>query len=405
MSSTRIAEPGSPFRQERYASSYDRGLLGNLVAKRVAVLEAGSDLRGLIWFVQWLSWQPGGLSAVPVPEVCRWCLDPHSSLAAADLEALWAFRAAWLKARSDNGYVETAVGKCVAEALDYTRSARTISIIDGPSRIGKTFAVKRWIEQSAGLARFAQVPSTSDEQSFLRAIATALGVSINLNSKAVELRNRVEETLQGGDLMLVLDEASYLYSQTWQRYAQPARVNWIMTALANYAVPVALVSCPHFYTNQTRTEKLTGWNSTQFIGRIGHVERLPKRLSNSDLLAVARAIFPAGDQRTLVTLASYAAVSDKHLASIEAVVKRARWLAARKGRAQATVADVETALRECVIPGDAALVVSLRPSKRMAREACAELSPEPRARFAEDFSISENQVRELETETLSRVRT
>jgi hypothetical protein len=56
MSNTRTATPGSPFRPERFASSFERGLLANLVAKRVAVLPAGAAARGLIWFLQWLSW-------------------------------------------------------------------------------------------------------------------------------------------------------------------------------------------------------------------------------------------------------------------------------------------------------------------------------------------------------------
>jgi hypothetical protein len=49
----------------------------------------------------------------------------------------------------------------------------------------------------------------------------------------VELRACEEEVLQGGDLMLLLDEAAYLYLQSFQRYSQPARVNWLMTALGN----------------------------------------------------------------------------------------------------------------------------------------------------------------------------
>lgn len=394
MSNTRTAKPGGPIKQERWASSpvYERGLMANLVAKRVSVIES-ADARALIWFLQFLSWQRGGLSAAPVPSLERWCLDPESELAPADLAALCAFRADWIKARVA-GYVETSVGCRIAEALDYTRSARTISIIDGASRLGKTFAVRQYCQASAGLARYVQVPSSSDEISFLRAIAASLGLSIHLGGKAVDMRARIEEVLHTGDLMLVLDEAAYLYSQTWQRYSQPARVNWIMTALANFGVSVALVSCPHFYNAQTRTEKLTGWNSAQFIGRIGHVERLPDKLTISDLLAVARAMLPGADARAHAPLASYAAVSKKHLASIEAVVKRARWLAERQGRGEPTVADVQTALKEAVIPGDAALEVSLRQTRRAGYAAP---SPAPR-------EAHENTFRRAVTSTAHPVR-
>ncbi|MEI9863614.1 MAG: hypothetical protein WDN00_03470 [Limisphaerales bacterium] len=62
MSSTRIAKPGTPFRQNRFASAYPSGLLANLVAKRCAQIEDPTE-REPIWFLQLLSWQPGGLAA------------------------------------------------------------------------------------------------------------------------------------------------------------------------------------------------------------------------------------------------------------------------------------------------------------------------------------------------------
>lgn len=65
MSSTRKTADESAFNQSRYASSpeFERGLLANLVAKRCALLDAPAD-RELIWFVQFLSHQDGGLAAV-----------------------------------------------------------------------------------------------------------------------------------------------------------------------------------------------------------------------------------------------------------------------------------------------------------------------------------------------------
>ena len=62
MSNTRHAENGSPFRQEKYCSSpeFERGLMGNLVAKRCEVLDDPAD-RALVWFLQLRSHAPGGL--------------------------------------------------------------------------------------------------------------------------------------------------------------------------------------------------------------------------------------------------------------------------------------------------------------------------------------------------------
>ncbi len=63
MSSTRHAEPGSPLRPERWASSpkYKEGmpLPGHLVAKRCAAVQMDAADKELIWFVQYRSWQDG----------------------------------------------------------------------------------------------------------------------------------------------------------------------------------------------------------------------------------------------------------------------------------------------------------------------------------------------------------
>jgi hypothetical protein len=65
MSSTRKAQDGSVLHQCGFSSStgYERGLIANLVAKRCAVLATPAD-RDLVWFIQYLSHQPGSLVAV-----------------------------------------------------------------------------------------------------------------------------------------------------------------------------------------------------------------------------------------------------------------------------------------------------------------------------------------------------
>ena len=65
MSSTRKAKDDSVFHQARYASSpeFERGLIANLVAKRAAICDDAAD-RELIWFIQYLSHQTGGVPAL-----------------------------------------------------------------------------------------------------------------------------------------------------------------------------------------------------------------------------------------------------------------------------------------------------------------------------------------------------
>jgi len=362
MSSTRTAKPGTAPRQERFASSFDKGLLANLVAKRCREIRAPHDAqnaRAVIWFLQWMSWHPDHWQAVAFEilkisrakfqkhispdDLERFCLDPHF-FSNEILEYVLAYRAAWIAARLAT--VQTEISRRVVDALEYAQRNRCLVLVDGVARIGKTFAARAWCEQSAGLVRYVQTPATNDESGFYRAIAKALGVSASLQLKAAELRARIEETLHGGDLMLVLDESHYCFPTNWQRYAMPSRVNWIMTALVNEGVPVALITTPQFHQAQARCEKLTGWTSEQFLGRIGHLEKLPDRLERKDLLAVAGALLPDSDAKTLGAVAAYAELSQKHLASIESIATRAAWLAQKDRREIVTSGDVAKAVHE-----------------------------------------------------------
>jgi hypothetical protein len=70
---TRHASEDSPFRQERYMSSPElqRGLLANCVAARVQALSEPQH-RKLIWWLQKVSWEPGGLDKIAADIMQRW---------------------------------------------------------------------------------------------------------------------------------------------------------------------------------------------------------------------------------------------------------------------------------------------------------------------------------------------
>jgi hypothetical protein len=396
--STRHAKPGGPLRQERYASSFEKGLLANLVAKRASVL---SDVhsREIIWFLQWLSWRIGALDQCAdavkstVNELTHLCLDPgYWPTETAGVVAK--YRRDWLN-RPAGGRVQTEIGEKLADALDYTKRFNCLTIIDGPARIGKTFETRAWCERSAGLARYVQVPCSNDDISFFRAIAAALGVSSSLQLKAAEIRIRIEEAMACRDIVIVLDEAHYLWPQAWQRYAMPSRVNWIMTALVNQGVGVALVTTPQFSVTQKKVEKLTGWNSVQFNGRIGHLERLPQRLSKRDLMAVAEFHLPEGDPVIWRALAAYAAVNNCNLASIDANIKRARWFAEKSGRATVTREDMRRVVME--ITGENALTETPRDPARDQRAAPRRNAREVLAAEQNNFTMSGLSVPHLES--------
>lgn len=464
MSNTRHANEGSSFRQERFASSpeFERGLMANLVAKRCIVLERAED-RELIWFIQLLSHQPGGIKklaadltalfperiatdamrkfgmkagqiysaeqvrivraemgghAFPLKgeidfayngmeifleetaerraakrreasfypskypaavfvEYCHeaatvglekhlkeLCLDPSMPVAdgspwyfPALVSALREFMAAWIAEREPA--VVTSIGEKVSSALDYAMESRRMVIIDGLQRIGKSHAARHWCNLHPGRARYVECPATNDDVSFFRAIAKCLGVSINLNSKAVELRNRIEETLQGGDLMLVMDEGHYAWPQRYYHQTTPARIIWLMTALVNHGVALAFVTTPQFFRSKEAIEKTTCWAADQFIGRIGHYEKLPDALSSGDLHAVASALLPGGDFNSVKALALYAKSSGKYLGGMDAIAERVRFICKREGRQKIEFPDVKRAIQESVTPSDEALKTAL----------------------------------------------
>lgn len=474
-SSTRRATEGSPFRQERFASApeFERGLMANLVAKRCTMLEKPEDRR-LIWFLQLLSHQDGGLKKVAADLIRRYpariatpsmqkfgfkagqiysaaqvrlireemgsgCfplkgeIEPprldaaallssdlkgqeateaprfpskypaeafvsECSLAAAGLEehlmtlclnpampikdgpwivhdgagrlirspwyfpqivsTLREFQADWIAARQP--HVVTAVGEATCSALEYAIARGRLVVIDGAARIGKTTAAKTWCHLNPGSVRYVECPASNDEISFFRAIALSLGVSVNQNSKAQDLRMRIEETMRSGDMGLVIDEAHYLWpQQRYYRASTPVRINWIMTALVNHGVGVALITTPQFFRHLSALEQLTCWTSDQFKGRIGRYIKLPDILSRDELEEVAAALLPAANTDSIRAVARYAESSGKYLGAMDAIADTAKYFCESDGRQKVEFSDVERAIRESVTPSDEALKSAL----------------------------------------------
>lgn len=460
MSSTRIAKPGSPRRQERFASSpaFEKGLKGNLVAKRCALLD-DSETQELLWFIQDQSHSPGGLNALvealleanPEAHVtplmrkfgaaagARWtgdqmwqvcmegellgwgrrenkddflrnweglpwdhavfpaddaisaskraalerlprlledaCLDPCSNLSDDAPNCFQGLRSALFRLMQNHAVglraaeVVTSVGRKIEDACRFAWKTRSLAVVNGCARIGKTHAARLWCEMHPGRARFAQVPSSNDDIGFYRAIAIALGVSINLNAKAQELRMRIEEVLQTGQLLLCLDEAHYLLPQSNYRDALPQRINWLMTALVNHRVPTVLIVTPQFFTHQRRIEEKTFWTGQQFTGRVSRYVGLPDdALTEEDLRAVAGKLLPGECSREVEILAKVAKVSAKYLAAIDSTVRAARYFAEEAGRASMTGADIRKAIGE-VMPSDKALSEVLNGDRSRGRAA------------------------------------
>ncbi len=372
MSSARYEYNGQPFRQGRYVSrSVERPVLSaNWVAERVELM-SDRETRKLVWFAQWVSMRQGveydNLEGSSAGRYSIWdaCVNPSEKLYEDDLDLLRSVRARTV-ADARARHTETAVGKQIREMLDYTLKARILTAIIGPSRLGKTHAARSWCDQNPGIGRLVQCPPSNDDWGWYRSIAAALGVEINLKSKAFELRERLLQVLHGGDICLVFDECNYLFGQNNRRFPRPHRLNFLMSELVNYKVPVALIGLPSFWS-EIENARVRGWQGEQFIGRIQESEPLPVELTIEDLETVAHALLPSVSRECIARLAEYAASSQKRIASIESAATRAKYMAEEAGRSEPTDADVRAAVRTSVMPSDGAMVEAL--SGRPARPA------------------------------------
>lgn len=289
----------------------------------------------------------------------RFCLDPEQALTGpwyfpTLIETLADYQTQ-LAQCARASLAETEISRLVFEALDYALEGDCLTVTDGAARTGKTVAAKAWCLLRPGRARYVQVPASNDDISFFRAIAEALGVSASLSMKGVQMRERVEKVLRSAKIMLVFDEAHYLWPQNNRKEALPNRLNWILTAMVNYQVPVALVTTPQFTRDQKIVEKKTGWTSAQFVGRIALYKPLPDRLNASELTAIARCHLREGDAKSISLLVDVATISQSYISGIEHAVNRARHEARKQGRAAVTFADVKSAVQNYAIPSDSAL--------------------------------------------------
>jgi len=221
--------------------------------------------------------------------LARMLVDPGLDFAAGlwNLPGLWPTLCA-LRDREASAagaqIVATEITRQVADELDFAREARAFVLIEGREGIGKSEAARAWCERHPGQAVYVRLESGSDETTLYRAIARQIGTACSYGRKAVEMRARIQDALQAGQIMLVLDEAHFLWPQSDRsERAVPKRIDWLRTAIIDYDVPVALVSTPQFFAKQCDRFRKAGWNSLQVQRRLARVTTLPEELSTDDI--------------------------------------------------------------------------------------------------------------------------
>ena len=343
------------FRQDAFASSEgeDPGLLGNLVAACCSKISDPEEI-SVRWWLQQISWRPGGLKRFTEQlvdtfrskityRVCKGGFDdtafvscnPDEGVAkviadklrnslvnpvGASLrdvsllnftgvgfpglwEALLEIREQEIKAVGE-AIVETAITLQVFEELDFALHSRSFILIEGREGIGKTESAKAWCSRHPGRAVYVRLESGTDEVTFYRSIARAIGTACSYGRKATEMRARIQDALQPGQLMLVVDEAHFLWPQSERSVrSAPKRVDWLRTALVDYGVPIAMISTPQYFANACSKFLKGGWNANQVQRRLTHTASLPEGICIQEMKAVAKRYFPRASGSDLSRLA------------------------------------------------------------------------------------------------------
>ncbi|MDF7808723.1 ATP-binding protein [Pontiellaceae bacterium B12219] len=244
------------------------------------------------------------------------------------------------------GKVVTSIGEEINDALDYAWEEKVLVHINGVARMGKTYQVKQWCNAHPGRVRYVQVPSGNDDISFLRAIARALGTASGSAMKTTQIKRQIEDAIQDSGIMLVFDEAHYLFPQYKDVRSSPRRINWLLTEVVNKGIPVAIITTPQFDMSQKAIVNGSGWADEQLTGRIAFRLDLPPVLPAEDLTDIAKHYFPEASKEVSGILSWYAHRSGKYLAGLEAVSKRARFLARKTGRSSPNGSDLKAAMTQ-----------------------------------------------------------
>ncbi len=279
----------------------------------------------------------------------RFCVDPHADIS----KGVWYFedllgclttlRVKFIAAAQER-LADTSVTRKVNETLDFWYSRRRMVLVEGVAGIGRTATARAWCDSRAGLVRYVEIPSSSDDRSFFAAIARQLGIGCGVSFKAQQIKVRIEEMLTTSDLCLALDESQYLWGQAMRPRKTPDRLLWIKTAF-DAGTPIALIAHTDFSKWQKHFVERTLWTDEQFERRLNRRVVLPTEHSREDMLKIARAHFPAGDSKSWKLLSAYALGTEKKQASgIVEALESARFRAAQLGKNEPDFEEIKAAL-------------------------------------------------------------
>jgi hypothetical protein len=260
---------------------------------------------------------------------------------------------------------DTEVKRTVFTWLDRARRMSWAVMVTGNSRHGKTHPLQAWCAMNPGVARLVNTPASNSEGDLLREVAKAIGLEIGANGGWSRLRDRIDYVLSHTRLMLVFDEAHFLFPMNFNRNTAPARLNWVRRSVMDAKLPCVFCATPQSYnTAERRFVKATGYALEQFLTRVKRVT-LPEELSREDLMAVARIHFPKLADPYLEHVVSMTAATERnYFSDISEIAELAFCNAEDAGRKSPALADIKEAIA-VVLPTRAPSAVAPPPPERI----------------------------------------
>lgn len=271
----------------------------------------------------------------------------------------------------------TAIGKKIWETLAYVLASRNMVLLDGLEGRGKTEAVKAWCELHPGQARFVSLKGVANKTTAFREMAHALGITYGYGRTGPEMQSRVEDVLNRSKIMLVIDEAHFLFNQTRRMTARPELIDWIDTAICNRGIGLALVTTPQFIACMARAKNQVEWNFNQFRRRVKRWVKLPEKNSEADIAAVARKIFQNAGEAVIKKVVGYALLSKRDLSAVGDVAAEIRAMLGTDNLGKVSVEHVHRAISDFLIPSDQAFKVSLDAAESAQRKTNRRPAPVP----------------------------
>ena len=256
------------------------------------------------------------------------------------------------EAKARENFQLTTIGKKIWETLDFALASRGMVVLDGLEGRGKTEAVRAWSEVHLGESRCVSLKGITSKTIAFREIAKSLGIASSYTRSATQMQERIEDVLRRSKLMLVIDEAHFLFNQSRRMYSRPELVDWIDTAICNQGIPIALVTTPQLIVCMTRAADQVEWNYRQFRRRVKRWVKLPAANSEEDIKAVARNVFKKADARVISKIVGYSLLSKRDLSAVGDVASEVRALLGTDDLSKTTLEHVLRAIYDFLLPSD-----------------------------------------------------